>query len=152
VGGQVVILESNTFYGNSQELDFSVGGAAVVLEGVSHTFRNNVIASSTGDQAVTLKTGTLEKGCNVYWNNPLGNTSGFTPDATDIEADPLFCDTETSDFTLNVASPCVPGNGHPSCTEQIGAWGATCGAVRVDDTSWGRIKGGFRTDNEEARR
>jgi hypothetical protein len=141
--GASVTIEGNTFWKNSQELDVSHGGAAVVMEADANVFVGNVVSSSTGDQAVSLKTGTLATGCNVYWDNPLGHTSGFTLDPTDLIADPMFCDPEDGDFTVNVFSPCLPEN-NPLCGELIGAWGLGCGSVSVEPSSWGRIKNLYR--------
>jgi hypothetical protein len=141
-----MLMEGNTFYGNHVDIDWSTGGSAVLFGTGTIVFRNNLIASNTGEQAVGFSGNSIETSCNVYWDNPLGNTSGFQPDSTDLEADPLFCDVDANDFRVSAASPCLPGNGHPSCTELIGAWGAGCGVVAVDPMSWGRIKNGFRQE------
>ena len=97
-----------------------------------------------------VTTGTLTSGCNVFWDNAQGD-SGVPLSATDLPADPMFCDPLAKDFRVNTASPCLPPNGHPSCTDLIGAWEEGCGAVSLDPTSWGRIKGGFRTEREAGR-
>jgi hypothetical protein len=159
VGGAIyarspVTVEGNTFYGNSALYDYPTGsdGSAVFLPGTgSRVFRRNVVVNSTGDQAVGTETGTIETGCNVYWNNALGNTSGFAPSPTDLQADPMFCNPSAKDFTVNAISPCLPGFGHPSCTEQVGAWGPGCGAVGVEATSWGKVKSDFRGQSEVTR-
>lgn len=153
VSGWMNLIDGNTFWGNHVDVNQSSGGSAVLLYAGNTVFTNNVIANSTGDQAVGLGgfINTLQTGCNVYWDNPLGNTSGFQPDPTDLQADPLFCDVAVKNFHVDAASPCIPGNGHPACTEPIGAWGAACGTVSVESSSWGRIKSGFRSGNEEAR-
>jgi hypothetical protein len=150
---RTVLMEGNTFYGNSQTIDWRDGGAAVVFQGWMHEFRGNVIVHNTGDQAVGYSgTGSIVTSCNVFWDNPLGNTSGFQPDSTDLTADPMFCNVTADDFRVNAASPCVPGNGNPSCRDLIGAWGQGCGTVAVEPSSWGRIKNSFRSGSEEAGR
>jgi hypothetical protein len=146
--GSSVVIEGSTFWGNSQELDLTNGGAAVVMEADANTFVRNVVSNSTGDQAVSRKTGTLVTACNVYWDNPLGHTSGFSMDPTDLEADPMFCDVEVGDFTVNATSPCLPKN-NPLCDELIGAWGEGCGSISVEAESWGRIKNLYRVEPEE---
>ena len=148
--GWTNLVEGNTFWGNHIDHHQSSTASAVVLGG-NPVFRNNVIVNSTGDAAV-LAGPNIQTGCNVYWDNPLGNTSGFQPDSTDLQADPLFCDELAKDFHVNAASPCIPGNGHPACTALIGAWDAACGVVSVESWSWGRIKSGFRSGSEEAKR
>ena len=79
--------------------------------------------------------------CDLY-----ANTDGDDLCGTDLggnfSADPLFCDAENGDYTLDVCSPCLPGN-HPDGVGcgLIGALGQGCGATAVEETSWGRIKG-----------
>ncbi|MFN8179275.1 MAG: right-handed parallel beta-helix repeat-containing protein [bacterium] len=148
-----VLLEGNTFYGNFIDEVSGRGGSAVYLHsGVNCTFRRNVVAASTGGQAVGVYGASIQPSCDLYWDNAQGNTAGFVPDATDLIADPMFCDTTASDLDVNAASPCLPGNGNPSCTELIGAWGQGCGTVAVEPSSWGRIKNSFRSGSEEAGR
>jgi len=59
-------------------------------------------------------------------------------------ADPLFCNIGLGDLTLNVESPCLPGN-HPQGVEcgLIGAWGPGCGTTPVQAATWGQIKAVF---------
>jgi hypothetical protein len=60
----------------------------------------------------------------------------------DIVADPLLCDPDDDDFTVQDNSPCVPG-AIPGCG-QIGAWPVGCGSVHVESKSWSQIKGLYR--------
>lgn len=82
--------------------------------------------------------------CDVY-----GNTEGDDLCGTDhggnFSEDPLFCNPENGDYTLNNCSPCLPGN-HPEGADcgLIGALGQGCGATPVEETSWGRIKSLYR--------
>ncbi|MFN8177684.1 MAG: right-handed parallel beta-helix repeat-containing protein [bacterium] len=150
--GHLIVIEGNTFFGNAQAQAATRAGASITVESGTVTLRRNVIAASSGDTAVGLYQGTIHSSCNVFWQNVLGNADGFTLDPTDIEADPWFCDTAANDFTVNAASPCLPGNGNPSCTELIGAWGQGCGVVSVEPSTWGRIKNSFRSGSEEKKR
>ncbi len=65
-----------------------------------------------------------------------GNTGGDHLCGTDLggnfSADPLFCDAANGDYTLDWASPCLPGN-HPNGIDcgLIGALGAGCGTPPV---------------------
>ena len=118
------------------------GGSAVFFENAG-ILQGNVIAGSTGDEAVGRFNGTVQTGCNVFWANSPGNAT-FPLDATDLVADPGFCDASSNNFTVNATSPCLPGFGHPSCTEQIGAWGQGCGPISVGPTTWGKLKSSFR--------
>lgn len=60
--------------------------------------------------------------------------------------DPLFCDPEVLDFTLQSVSPCAQGN-NPVCG-QIGALPVGCGSTPALPMSWGRLKALFRMSAE----
>lgn len=150
-GGRVIAVEGNTFLGNAIGTDWIDGGSAARLSAsVSGTFFHNVIANSSGEQAVR-KSPLVTEGCSVFWNNAAGNVSGFVSDPTDPEADPLFWDPTAGDLHVGVGSPCLPGTGHPACTELIGAHGEGCGTVSVRPRSWGSIKGDYRGESEVRR-
>lgn len=51
-----------------------------------------------------IESATLAEGCNVFWQKPDGNAQLFTPSATDVEANPLFCDPAKNDFHVGVGS------------------------------------------------
>ena len=82
-------------------------------------------------------------------SNVYGNTDGDDLCGADLggnfSEDPLFCDAEEGDYTLDGCSPCLPGN-HPHGVDcgLIGALGQGCGATVVEATSWGRIKSLYR--------
>jgi hypothetical protein len=150
-GGNFVYVNSrtnivgNTFHGS--EVAPGIGDGVVALDACydgPFSFRLNVIAGSRGVPAVVLQECSYRPtdGCNVFWDNPAGNFVFYTPQPTDVVADPLFCDPSTGDFTVREGSPCLPG-GVPTCGE-IGAWGMGCGVVSVEPTSWGEIKSLYR--------
>jgi predicted outer membrane repeat protein len=136
-------LRENTFFGCETE---EVGGpAAVDFAGVAgSSFENNVVAGSRGGPALEGQV-YFARSCNVYWDNEFG--VGYPLEPTEIEANPLFCDPVTNDFTVHENSPCLPA--HSNGCGQIGAWGQGCGVVSVDARSWGSIKAAYR--GEEAR-
>ncbi len=149
VAASTVLVEGNTFHGNGVEFVGANQAGTLVMEGGAATFRNNVVTGSIVDVAVvSIASGTVT-GCNVFWNNTDGNVQGFALTATDVEADPLYCDPETGDFTVEQGSPCLPENS-PGCG-QVGAWGQGCGSVAVQRESWGKVKSGFRGTGEGAR-
>jgi hypothetical protein len=86
--------------------------------------------------------GELIESCNDYWNNAAGNTDGFEMDATSFQADPLFCDAGTGDFTIRSNSPCAPP-GVTGCG-LVGALPVGCGPVSIEAASWAVIKGKYR--------
>lgn len=76
-------------------------------------------------------------------NDVLGDID--VPGATfidNISEDPLFCDAESGNYTLQDCSPCV-GTAHDG--GDIGAFGVGCECiVAVEGLSWGRIKSLYR--------
>ncbi|MFN8178429.1 MAG: right-handed parallel beta-helix repeat-containing protein [bacterium] len=145
-GAQVL---GNTFWGNWTRLNSSQGGASVYFDS-GGVLTNNVIAGSTGDEAVGRLGGVVQTSCNVFWANPVGNAT-FPLSSADLVVDPQFCDAAGGDFTVNAASPCLPGHGDPSCMDLIGAWGQGCGTVSVEPSTWGKVKSEFRSESGVAR-
>jgi predicted outer membrane repeat protein len=144
VGAQTVI-EGNTFYGSYQS--YPDGGSAI-RGSDGAILRNNAFSNSSGAPALAASgPGYTEESCNLFWNNAAGDAVGFTPDATDVFADPEFCNPDAGDFTVSSTSPCAAGNS-PPCAAQIGALGVGCGLVSIESTSWGRIKSRFRSAEE----
>lgn len=133
-------VHSNTFVGCYAGLYGAAFGAA---SGASGTFHNNVVAYSPRP-AVRFFTGTsFTSGCNLFWANTAGDFGGGgAPAPTDFTADPLFCDLPSLDLTVRNDSPCLDPP-TPSCGP-IGAFGAGCGGVAIEPTSFGRLKSMFR--------
>jgi len=91
-------------------------------------------ASATGP--VTLSCSDVFGNTNGDW---VGDIAGQDAEFGNFSADPLFCDLEAGDLTLNSRSPCLPQN----LCGLVGALGLGCGTVSVRPESWGRIKGRF---------
>jgi hypothetical protein len=137
-------IRNCTFVGNSAGSPYD-GGAAVFISGGSSLLANCIVADSQNQEAIGLIGGSLSSTCNDFWNNEEGIGQGWTPDPTDFEADPLFCDPNDGNFELSSQSPCLPP-GSGSCG-LIGAFGEGCGAISVEELNWGRIKGQYRGKN-----
>jgi hypothetical protein len=103
------------------------------------------VAGCYGGSAVILRTGTITSDCNVFWDNPDGDVENFPMGPNDRIVDPLFCDPEANDFTLQVGSPCLPPNSE-GCG-QIGALGQGCGVIAVELDSWGAVKERYRIED-----
>jgi hypothetical protein len=138
----ILALSNNTFFDCHARAE---GGAVLFILGSQFEFANNVVAHCTGSAALA---GAPEaSGCNVLWDNPEGDYHNvWTPDPTDIHADPLFCDPEVDDLTVYTTSPCVAENS-PQCGA-IGALGAGCQPLAVEPSvesrMWGEIKSPYR--------
>ncbi|MBZ0267339.1 right-handed parallel beta-helix repeat-containing protein [bacterium] len=107
-------------------------------------FENNIVANTSGGEVLEVPAGSTTS-CNVFWDNADG--IGLDLDPTDRIADPQFCDADNGDYTLMATSPCLPALSL-GC-DLIGALGQGCGTVSLTPETWGRIKAGFRTGEEE---
>jgi hypothetical protein len=137
-----VSIDRNTFYGSQAENIYT--GSAVDLSGpMQVAFANNLVAASSPGPAVLVLNGTMmTTSCNVFWDNPGGETFGFSLSPTDRVIDPEFCDPEDGDLTLSPLSPCLPPNSL-GCG-LIGALGEGCGIVSIEPESWSLIKSRYR--------
>jgi hypothetical protein len=140
--GNRLIIRNNTFHRSTALSDF---GGATLYAGSSlpFTLENNVFVENTGGPAVYSYVAPPQNvGCNVYWNNPQGNVVGFALDETDREVDPLFCDPDIGNLTLDALSPCLPENSL-GCG-LIGATEQGCGTVSITPSTWAGIKAAYR--------
>lgn len=136
--GSIACL-NNTFVGCYSGLSGAAFGAAFGATGV---FSNNVVANSPRP-AVRFASGTsYTNSCNLLWMNVSDYDGVAVPAPTDFHADPLFCDLENLDFTVQADSPCLfPPTA--SCAP-VGALGIGCGVISVEPLSFGRIKAMYR--------
>ena len=137
-------IERNTFHGNVAPAS---GGVLVdfsnLSTGTALTAAGNVFSANSGGPAYRAEFNTPMGGCNLFWSNPGGDYAAlYVPSATDVFADPRFCDPSAGDFTVREGSPCIEGN-TPGCG-QIGAMGHGCGVISVDPLSWGQVKALYR--------
>jgi hypothetical protein len=135
-------VRNNTFY-RCYVPSPGVGSAILVSGSATATVSHN-IAVECEQPALGRTSGVIPgSGCNLLWNNTV-DYYNWDPQAmlTDVHADPLFCDPENLDLTVQTNSPAVPPYSAPCGA--IGAHGVGCGPVAVEDTSWGRIKNAFR--------
>jgi hypothetical protein len=123
-----------------------LGGHAIGLASATVLFERCVIAFNT-DAAFRCfgSAGIVSVRCTNVFGNPGGDDFCGQDLGGNFSADPLFCDFENGDYSLDRASPCLPGQ-HPSGAEcgLVGALGQGCGITPVETASWGRIKDVYR--------
>ncbi|MFC1572068.1 right-handed parallel beta-helix repeat-containing protein [Candidatus Eisenbacteria bacterium] len=110
---------------------------------------NTIIASTDQGPAVSCYPG---YSATLYCCDLYGNEGGdWIEEIADqlrvdgnIGEDPLFCDPEMGDFTLQDCSPCAPLSPPNEECDLIGAWAVGCGGTPVAGASWGGIKAKFR--------
>jgi hypothetical protein len=137
----VTFIEGNTFHQCGVN-DSGAAAAIALLSFSTTTLRNNVFTESSGAAAVEAFGVPVVSSCNVFWDNTLGNVTGFALSSTDQVVDPLYCDPANDDLSVSRNSPCLPA--HSLGCGQIGALGEGCGPVSVRPMSWGAIKEGYR--------
>jgi hypothetical protein len=140
----------------------SVDGSTLCISGIalasgSAAFLTNTIVAFAYEEAGVRcddpgSSATLTC-CDVFGNQGgdwVGCIETQLAGAGNLCADPLFCDPEDLDFTLQSGSPCAQGNS-PECG-QIGALPVGCGSTPVLPMSWGRLKALFRMSIEQPTR
>jgi hypothetical protein len=131
-----------TFYGNSAAWGGVFAGGEIEVD-----FDNCILAFSTDGEAITCETTQMNLTCCDLYGNADGDWVGCIADQYgvngNISEDPLFCNPENGDLTLQSDSPCAAEN-NPVCG-QIGAWPIGCDPpVPVGMTSWGRLRRLYR--------
>jgi hypothetical protein len=109
--GSNVRLANCTIVGNATPRSSDLGQATVHVrpEASNVVVSNNIFAFN---DAVDFRTWShdVEFTCNVLWqNDPLSHLGIAELDLSNIIADPLFCDRENGDYTLDAASPAATG-------------------------------------------
>jgi hypothetical protein len=94
--------------------------------------------------------GTIALGCNDWFGNALGAVNGAPADPTDVDVDPIFCNVDNADVSLDSASPLIADSA--SCG-QVGAVGVGCGTTPtlVLRFAAGRVGEGIQVTWEVAR-
>ena len=135
------VVRRNTFYKNNQP-----GNAAIWVLGGTPTISQNLIVGS--DWGVYCQThpqylpSQPVMGCNLFWDLMQGQCYACPNLGTVIEANPLFCDEATQNFSLCDNSPALS-----SPCGRLGAFDAGCPPCQGDPvkpTTWGAIKSLFR--------
>ena len=85
--------------------------------------------------------------CDIYGNaggDWVAGIEGQYGINGNICEDPLFCDPEDGNFTLECISPCAPVSPPTPECDLIGAWPAGCGGTPTTRSTWGGVKALFR--------
>jgi hypothetical protein len=132
-----------TFFGNSAG---TAGGILHMTLDDSLIVENTIVSFSSQGEGVDGWLIGLR--CSDIYGNQGGDWVGGIEDQFgvngNISEDPLFCDPENDDFTLEDCSPCAPFSPpNPGC-DLIGAWPIGCGGTPVAKTTWGALKALFR--------
>jgi hypothetical protein len=111
-------------------IGFPHAGACVQLDASDIDIENTIVAFSEGYAVRCWWPSRVTMRCCDLFGNTEGNELCGEDLGGNINADPLLCDQENSDYTLDAPSPCLPGN-HPDGVDcgLIGALGQGCGAI-----------------------
>jgi hypothetical protein len=134
----VLEIDQCTLSGNSA----TTGAGMYCGGGYGPTVTQTVIAFGLEGRAVSCADGTSPTvtQCCVFGNAAGDSLCGMYYD--NIFEDPLFCDREGDDYTIEDVSPCAPGNNAYGVL--IGAYGVGCGGTAVEPKSWSAIKAMYR--------
>jgi predicted outer membrane repeat protein len=135
-------IEACTLVGNAAYTNGAIG----VFQS-SCFISNTIIAFSPGSMGVFTEAGGADLSCTDIYGNEFGDWVGTIAGQLgingNISADPLFCNWESGDFTLEESSPCAPENASPECG-LIGALPVGCAGTPVTAIGWGGIKALYR--------
>jgi len=139
-----IVLKGCTFWENRTTWEY---GAAVELSVTYQGPQRCIVGKTINGYGVGCWSASTMN-CFCFWENERGATAGGCasfPSDGNFEGDPLFCDPDNDDFTLRSDSPCLPGNHGGMECGLIGALDRGCGASPALETTWGRIKHDYRT-------
>ena len=136
------LIKNCTFWRNSTNAAVLQCGHQLV------EIENTIVAGTIGGAAVHASYYMPELLCANLWGNEGGDWTAEIEDQFgvdgNISADPLFCDPEAIELTLDLASPCAPySEPNPNC-DLIGAWPVDCGVSAAGRATWGTIKNLYR--------
>ncbi len=135
------LLENNTVADNDGA---SFGANGLYLTSSTGTLANNIFAFNGGvgsgnADGVSCGGGSITFDCNLFYANTLGHVDGCDDpigSSGNVDADPLFCSSLTSDFSISPISPAAAAQSGGCGT--IGADAETCIGTAVDDPTPGR--------------
>jgi len=143
VGGSSSVISGCTFVGNDSW--WSDDASTIALHSGSVVVERCIIAFNEGPTFLCWAEN-ASLACSDVHQNGSGDTFCLADAGGNFSADPAFCDRDAGDYTLDAASPCLPGR-HPDGIDcgLIGAFGEGCGgSTSVETSSWGRIKDLYR--------
>ncbi|RPJ41694.1 MAG: hypothetical protein EHM19_11360, partial [Candidatus Latescibacterota bacterium] len=96
-------------------------GGGIYLQFANPTIQRTIIAANENGAGLYCDAGsTPSVGCTDIWGNDGADAVCGNDLGGNFSADPLFCAFPSGDYTLQAASPCLPGQ-HPN--------GASCGLI-----------------------
>lgn len=135
-----------TFYRNAATFD---GSGVFLAFSARATVERTIVASNVASSGVHIEeNAVIQLICSDIYGNEGGDWVGGIEDQLGVNgnksADPLFCNAEEGNLTLDVTSPCSPSSPeNPDCG-LIGAHPVDCDVPVQNDVTWGRVRGLFR--------
>ena len=121
--GTTVAINNNTIVGNT-------GAALLVRSGRTSVTAYNNIFKDSGTYGVNQESADgLILDYNLYDNNDSGNVNNVLQGANKVEADPLFTDQASGDFTLQSTSPAI--NTGTLLSIHVDGWTDYAGTTRL---------------------
>ncbi|MFH1144798.1 MAG: right-handed parallel beta-helix repeat-containing protein [Candidatus Eisenbacteria bacterium] len=144
IDGGSATIRNCTFHANGAGRH---GGNIALYDDASPAIRNCIITGAAANGGLFCSFAYPSLYCNDVWGNTDGDYVGISdPTGADgnISADPLFCDPEAEDFSIDGESPCAPEH-NPACG-LIGAFGVGCDEppTGTNEISWGGLKALFQ--------
>jgi len=121
-----------TLFGEREDLDHGL----IKQWGGNISVENSILAMPDG-QAIEYHTGGWSGACNIVFAERQVDGPLSLPPLNYLNVDPLFCDMNTGDLSLNNSSPGAPANN--DCGVLMGAWPVGC-STSTQSKTWSEVK------------
>jgi hypothetical protein len=121
-GNGIVVLGSNPMSHVRSNTVFECGGSGIVAFAHVDSIDHNMSFGNAGYGVSWSASGSPVIGCNDWFGNIAGATSGVTAGPSDLNVNPVFCDLPNNNVHLSAASPLANAAG----CGLIGAQGVGC--------------------------
>ncbi len=130
--GIFVSVTGNPHILNNVIVHNAIGGIHVRPAADHVDIQNNIIADNVYS-GIWCQCPSYNIDCNDVWNNSP-NYRDCSPGDNDISADPLFCDADNGDYSVDITSPCAWRNNE--CQTTIGVLDYGCGSYVCGDADY----------------
>lgn len=123
------VITNNTFAGNTTtEATLHIHDPWEEYQVPNVAVTRNIFAGDRGGgYAIWIEAGNTEHSCNLFNDNKGSSIVGEPMDPTEFEANPLFCNPGSGDYTIDFLSPAAASQS--PCGQLIGAFGPACSGV-----------------------
>jgi hypothetical protein len=129
-------VSSSTFYRNSSP--GPAGGTVTIDYSPAVSVERCIFAEDLSGAGIEYTGAGGPRACNLFWANADGPIQGDMLEASEVVAEPMFCNPDDGIFSIASTSMAAPA--HSPCGLLIGAFPVACGPTGVQESSWSAVK------------